>query len=104
VRAQGRPHEAPRNKRNRPAQREPGGAEQLHSAAQRMTRSYRGRQQRTPLLEQERDVRNERRAQRQRQRQTSSHQRSFSPPDRNGARAAGPRRAVGRTRGTGYRD
>ena len=66
----------PGNNRNRPAQREPAGAEQAHGAAQRMTRLHRGRQYRTALLEQERDVRSERRA--QRQRQTSGHCHSFS--------------------------
>src|SRR5205085_366054 len=48
----------------------------VHGAEQRITRSHRGRQLRTALLEQKRDVRTERRP--QRQRQTSGHCHLFS--------------------------
>jgi hypothetical protein len=66
----------PRGHRDRPTEREPAGSEQAHCAAQRMTRPHRRRQHRATLLEQKRDVRAQRRA--QRQPQPSNHRPIFS--------------------------
>ena len=85
----------PRNNRDRPAQARTSGSGTGPQRCAADDALAPGRQQRTALLEQERDARAERRA--HSQRQTSNHRRSFSPTvavmasrHENGARPAAP--------------
>ena len=94
--------EAPGGNRHRPPQRKPAGAKQIHGAAQWMTSLHGRRQHRTTLLEQEGDIRAQRRA--QRQSQPGDHRLAFLTTAQQGAalwrssRCSGSRRPACRLR------